>query len=108
VKKREAEVQAKESLAAGRKTFSAAVAETLEADRYRAAAVFERIKKTLGCDSDAELAWIFGTSPQHISNRKKRNSVPFREAVYVALWAGVSIDYLLTGEQSLQRDKSAP
>jgi CI repressor-like protein len=102
VKKREVRGGAKGTLSAGRKTFAAAVVQTLADQRFSAAAVFDRIKEALGCDSDAELAWIFGTSPQNISNRKKRNSAPFREAIYVALWADVSLDYLLTGRGSLR------
>ena len=89
----------------GRKTFSDAVENTfLRNPELRAAAVFERIKEALGCESDAELAWIFGTSPQSLWNRKNKNSVPFREAVFVSLWAHVSLDYLLTGRGVLRED----
>lgn len=79
--------------------FGAAVDQTLAGERFSAIAVFDRIKEALGCDSDAELAWIFGSSPQSISNRRQRNSVPYREAIYVSIWAGVSLDYILTGQR---------
>jgi hypothetical protein len=94
------------AIGAERKGFTAAVNETLANERFSATAVFDRVKETLGCDSDAELAWIFGTSPQNISNRRKRNSVPYREAIFVALWARVSLDYLLTGGGELREDQS--
>lgn len=84
--------------AAGRMNFDQAVDEALSEERFSAGAVFDRIREALGCESDAALAWIFGTSPQNISNRKKRNSVPYREAIFVSLWEGTPLEYLLTGE----------
>lgn len=93
-----------ESLSArgGRKTFAEAVDQTLADERLSANAVFDRLKTALGADSDAELAWIFGVSPASLSNRRRRNSVPYREAVFVALWARVSLDFLLTGQEGPQ------
>lgn len=85
------------------KSFLEAVDETLAMDRLSATAVLDRIKESLGVESDAELAELFGVSPQSISNRRTRNFVPYRETIYIAMWAGVSIDYLLTGEHTLQR-----
>jgi hypothetical protein len=90
--------------AADRLAFSQAVDITLGEERFGAAAVFDRIKEALGCDSDTELAWLFGVASQTISNRKRRNSVPYREAIYVAAWAKVSLRYLLTGQGSLNDD----
>jgi hypothetical protein len=81
-----------------RKTFSEAVAAMLKEERFSATAVFDRIKECLGMTTDAELAWWFGTTPQSISNRKRRNSVPYAEAIYIAKWANESLDYILTGE----------
>lgn len=86
----------------GRRTFSDAVDTLLSEKRFSASEVFDRIKKSLGCDSDAELAWILGTSPQNISNRRKRNSVPYREALFLSAWANVSLDYLLIGEGEIR------
>lgn len=85
-----------------RKSFSENVNSTLAREELGASAVFDRIKEALGCDSDAELAWIFGTSPQNVSHKRKRNSVPYREAIFVSLWAKVSLDYLLTGRGSIR------
>jgi hypothetical protein len=86
-----------------RKSFSEAVEETLATDQLSATAVLDRIKESLGIASDVQLAELFGVSPQSISNRRTRNFVPYREAIYLAMWAGVSIDYLLTGVRTLQR-----
>lgn len=85
--------------AAGYKTFAEAVDETLAQQHLNAAAVFDRIKETLGCDSDAELAHHFGTTSQNIWNRRNRNSVPYREAVFVSILVDVTLDYLLTGQK---------
>jgi hypothetical protein len=90
--------------ARGRKSFSEAVDQTLAEDRFTASAVFDRMKEGLGCDSDAELAWILGTSPQNVWHKRKRNSVPYREAVYLSLWGRLSLDYLLTGRGDLHED----
>ena len=91
-----------ESLASARKSFAESVDELHKDPALRASAVIDRIKQVLGCDSDAELAWVFGSSPQSISNRRKRNSIPYREAVYVALWANASLAFLLTGQEPEQ------
>lgn len=87
---------------ADRLNFDQAVDETLRDERYSASAVFDRMREALGCESDAALAWVFGTSPQNISNRRKRNSVPYREAIYVAIWSKSSLEYILTGVGKLE------
>ncbi|MGD9924333.1 MAG: hypothetical protein AB7V13_23255, partial [Pseudorhodoplanes sp.] len=53
-----------------RKSFAEAVDDHLAREEFSASAVITRLKEALGCDSDAELAWIFGTSPQGLSNRR--------------------------------------
>lgn len=78
-----------------------AAIERLQGDeRYAANAVIDRLKECLGCDSDSELAWILNTNRQNIWKWRTRNSVPYREAVFLALWARLSLDYLLTGRGS--------
>lgn len=86
----------------GRRSFQEAVDETLSDERFGAPAVYDRLKDALGCDSDAALAWVLGTSPQGIWNKRNGNRVPFREAVFVSIWANVSLDYLLTGRGKLR------
>ena len=78
-----------------------AVDQLLAEERFSASAVIDRMKEAMGVDSDADLAWWFGTSPQSLSNKKGRNSVPYREAVFVAHWTRSSLTYILTGEGDL-------
>ena len=89
-----------------RQSFSEAVDDLFvrEDEKLSASAVFDRLREALGADSDSELAWIFGMSPQSLANKRRRNSQPYREAVFVSLWANVSLDYLLTGRGSLRSD----
>lgn len=82
-----------------RKTVPEAIDALLSQERYGAAAVFARIKEETGLDTDADLAWFLGTTPQSLSNRKQRNSVPYREATFIAAWANTSLEYLLTGKR---------
>lgn len=86
----------------GRRSFQEAVDETLADERFGASAVYDRLKDALGCDSDAALAWVLGTSPQGIWNKRNGNRVPFREAVFVSIWTNASLDYLLTGRGKLR------
>jgi len=79
------------------KSFDQAVDELLADEGFSASAVFDRIKEAMGCDTDVELAFWLGTTSQNIWNRRNRNSVPYREAIFVSVWARVSLDYLLTG-----------
>ena len=83
------------------KTFPEAVDQLLAEERFSASAVIDRMKEAMGVDSDADLAWWFGTSPQSLWNKKSRNSVPYREAVFVAHWTRSSLTYILTGEGDL-------
>lgn len=78
-------------------SFSAAVDQTMADEKLAAIAVIDRLKDTLGCDSDTELAWVLSTSRQNIWKWRNRNSVPYREVVFISLWAGISLEYLLTG-----------
>lgn len=87
--------------AKNRRSFQEAVDEVFADDALSAASVYDRLKEALGCDSDAALAWVLGISPQGLWNKRNRNKVPFREAVFVSLWCRVSLDYLLTGRGTL-------
>lgn len=86
-----------ERAARNRKTFPEAVDQLLAEERFSATAVIERMKEAMGLESDADLAWWFGVSPQSLWNKKARNSVPYREAIYIATWTRSSIEYILTG-----------
>lgn len=69
-------------------------------DRFSADAVIDRIKHALGMETDSELAWFLGTTRQNVWKWRNRNSVPYREAVFLSLWARLSLDYVLKGDQS--------
>jgi hypothetical protein len=87
--------------ARNRKTFPEAVDQLLGEERFSASAVIDRMKEAMGVESDADLAWWFGTSPQSLWNKKSRNSVPYREAIFIANWTRSSLKYILTGEGDL-------
>ena len=70
--------------------------------------MFDRIKEVLGLSKDAELAWVFGISPQSLWNRKSNNSVPFKEAIFIAHIADVSLEYLLTGQVKQNQSAKGP
>ncbi|MET2831229.1 helix-turn-helix domain-containing protein [Mesorhizobium shangrilense] len=67
-------------------------------EHLNASSVFDRIEEAMGCETDAELAWWLGTSRQSLSNRRRANSVPYREAIFVARWSRLSLEYLLNGD----------
>jgi len=92
------------SMQPSRLTFSQGVQKLLAQERYSATAVIERMKEAIGIANDADLAWIMGASQQSLWNRKNRNSVPYREAVFVAYFWECSLTYLLTGEGKLRED----
>ena len=94
------EEQAERS-ARNRKTFPEAVDQLLAEERFSASAVIDRMKEAMGVDSDADLAWWFGMSPQSMWNKKSRNSVPYREAIFIANWTRSSLQYILTGDGDL-------
>ena len=74
--------------------------------------MFDRMKEALGCETDAGLAWWPGTSPQSLSNRRPANSVPYREATFIACRSRLSLKYLLTADSEAQSwtlvDRAAP
>lgn len=91
--------------ATARKGFQESVDKLLSDQRYSATSVFERIKEAMGATSDAELAWWLGVSPQNIWNKKRRNSVPYREAIFIAGFSNTSLSYILTGEADPHSDR---
>lgn len=59
--------------------------------------VITRMKAVLGVESDIELSTHFGGSKTLMSNRKMRGSVPYEEAMELAVAHGLSLDWLLLG-----------
>lgn len=103
--------QERDSLSGPRKNFSEAAEDFLSEDRFSAAAVLNRIKEAFGMTTDADLSWITGISQQSLTNRKSRNSVPYKEAIFISYWAGCSLKYLLTGDGELwesEKDNQSP
>jgi DNA-binding transcriptional regulator YiaG len=60
-------------------------------------AVLERMKEVAKLKSDSELANWLHISRSAISKWRKRNAVPYAEAVMLALLNHSSLDYILTG-----------
>lgn len=85
-----------------RKGFASAIESAQQDEMLSASAVIDRIKEVFGCDSDAELAWVMATTRQNIWKWRNRNSVPYREATFLAEWGTVSLDYLLMGRGPIQ------
>lgn len=63
-----------------------------------ATAVIARMKEATGSKTDAQLAEYLQTSAPNISKWKKRNHIPFAEAVFVALKSNVHISQIISGQ----------
>ena len=62
-----------------------------------ASAVVDRMKECAGVDTDSALAEFLHTSRANVSKWRNRGSVPYAEAVAVALRRNSSLDYILAG-----------
>lgn len=67
--------------------------------------VIDRIKQHLKTTSDADVARAFSVEPQNIVNWRKRGTVPWVELHDFALKNKISLEWLLTGEETT-KDKS--
>lgn len=72
-----------------------------------AAAVLDRMKESAGLSSDSELAEWLKTSRSTVSKWRKRNAIPYAEAVFLALMRHASLDYLLTGKKNNEKDSKS-
>lgn len=81
------------------------VAETLATAGVTAASVIERMKKATGLKTDAALAMYLQTAPANISKWRKRNAIPFAEAVFVSIKTGSPTSFIISGKE---RSSSAP
>ncbi|MCC5811340.1 MAG: LexA family transcriptional regulator [Ectothiorhodospiraceae bacterium] len=59
--------------------------------------VIDRLKMVVGSKSDRELSLRLGYSTTGMTNKRARGSVPFEEAVAVALERDISLDWLILG-----------
>lgn len=73
-----------------------------------ALAVIERLKKCLAAANDSELCTLTSTNRQTLSNWKSRDSVPYTLCVQVAEEKNISLDWLLTGAGTMQRNTVVP
>lgn len=64
----------------------------------RTEAVIERIRASIGVNTDAGLCRTLGLKPQTLSGWKSRDSIPYELCEQIAGKYEVSIDWLLTGE----------
>ncbi|WP_416139052.1 LexA family transcriptional regulator [Halomonas sp. HK25] len=60
--------------------------------------VINRMKTILGIASDTALSEHFGGHKTLMSNKKVRGSIPFDEAMQLALEKGISLDWLILGK----------
>lgn len=74
---------------------------------FSAEKVLERLKGVLNASSDSALARALDTTPQTISSWKARDSVPYAKCVSLAEEEGLSLDWLLTGQGTMYRDKTS-
>jgi transcriptional regulator with XRE-family HTH domain len=72
-----------------------------------AGAVIDRMKEALNVPTDAALAEMLATSRSRISKWRTRGSVPYEEAIYLALRFDISLDFLLTGRRESRQAKEA-
>lgn len=73
-----------------------------------AEAVLERLLRAAGVQKYAELAKALGVKPQSISDAKTKNKVPVTWAVTIAVKYGVSVDWILFGQNPMKREKIFP
>lgn len=59
--------------------------------------VIARMRAVVDAKSDIELSAYFGGSKTLMSNKKQRGSVPYDEAVQLAIDKGISLDWLILG-----------
>lgn len=69
----------------------------------RTEAVIERIRASIGVNTDAGLCRTLGLKPQTLSGWKSRDSIPYELCEQIAGKYEVSIDWLLTGEGPMYR-----
>lgn len=73
-------------------------------------AITDRMKTVLGVQSEKEISKRMGRSPEFLSVRKSRGTVPYPEVVAFAISENVSLDWLILGrgEKDLPGAEPAP
>ncbi len=62
--------------------------------------ILDRVKHYINCKSDDDLARILRATPQNISNWRARNTIPWEELYRFSQEKKVSLDWMLSGEDS--------
>jgi len=62
-------------------------------------AIMERFKEIANLSKDSEVAEALGLSPQALSDRKRRSSVPYEQIVDYCREHGLDLNYVLTGSR---------
>ena len=66
-----------------------------------------RLKRRLGADSDAGLAERLDVTASTVANWRRRGSIPYAVCVQVAMEKGMSLDWLILGEERPELDPDA-
>lgn len=71
--------------------------------------VLDRLQVVCGVSNDSDLCKLLNLPRTTISTWRGRNSVPYALCVDLAVKHGISLDWLLTGQEPVQRNqKSVP
>ncbi len=75
-------------------------------NKKSAANVLDRLQQALNVESDSELSKAIGVNRATLGNWRNRNSVPYSICINICERENLSIDWLLTGEGEILRQKS--
>ncbi|POZ50677.1 helix-turn-helix domain-containing protein [Methylovulum psychrotolerans] len=75
-------------------------------NKKSAAAVLDRLQQALSVESDSELSREIGINRATLGNWRNRNSIPYSLCINICEKENLSIDWLLTGEGEMFRQKS--
>lgn len=67
--------------------------------------IFDRLKSKLLIEKDVELAKILNISPGKLGVWRTRNFIPFELLITLCRERGININWLLTGEEPMEREK---
>ena len=71
---------------------------TKSRDKFSFSDIIKRIKLREMISSDAKIAELLGLERTAFAERKRRNSLPYKEIVIYCEQSGANLHYLLTGE----------
>jgi hypothetical protein len=75
-------------------------------NKKSAATVLDRLQQALSVESDSELSRKIGINRATLGNWRNRNSIPYSLCINICEKENLSIDWLLTGEGEMFRQKS--